>query len=54
MALRSEGSPLARTVVAHMIVTLDGVAKFDAVQPAIMELIPEQREDVPPTSLIPG
>jgi hypothetical protein len=33
---------LTRTVVAHMIVTLDGVAQFDAVQGAIMELIDEQ------------
>jgi dihydrofolate reductase len=39
---RSGGLPLARTVVAHMILTLDGVAKFDAVQAAIMELIDEQ------------
>ncbi|MGA7846423.1 MAG: dihydrofolate reductase family protein [Thermoplasmata archaeon] len=38
----SEGLPLARTVVAHMILTLDGVAKFDAVHAAIMELIDEQ------------
>ncbi|MGP8072941.1 MAG: dihydrofolate reductase family protein [Thermoplasmata archaeon] len=35
---------LTRTVVAHMILTLDGVAKFDAVQAAIMELIDEQVE----------
>src|SRR5579863_7099007 len=33
---------LTRTVVAHMILTLDGVAKFESVQPAIMSLIDEQ------------
>jgi dihydrofolate reductase len=38
----SGGGPLTRTVVAHMIVTLDGVAQFGAVQGAIMELIDEQ------------
>jgi len=35
---------LARKVVAHLILTLDGVAKFDSVQAAIMELIDEQVE----------
>ena len=33
---------MARTVVAHMILTLDGVVKFDAVHAAIMEHIDEQ------------
>ncbi len=36
---------MARTVVAHLILTLDGVAKFDAVQAAIMEPIDKQVED---------
>jgi dihydrofolate reductase len=40
----SEGSSLARTVVAHMILTLDGVAKFDSVHAAIVGLIDEQVE----------
>jgi dihydrofolate reductase len=35
---------LVRIVVSNMILTLDGVAKFEAVQPAIMELIDEQVE----------
>lgn len=35
---------MVRTVVSNMILTLDGVAKFEAVQPAIMELIDEQVE----------
>ncbi|MCI4365119.1 MAG: dihydrofolate reductase family protein [Thermoplasmata archaeon] len=35
---------MARTVVANTILTLDGVAKFDTVQAAIMELIDEQVE----------
>lgn len=33
---------MARTVVAHMILTLDGVAKIEAVRGAIMEHIDEQ------------
>ncbi len=32
---------MTRSVVAHMILTLDGVAKFEAVQPAIMGLFDE-------------
>jgi dihydrofolate reductase len=35
---------LTRNVVAHMILTLDGVARFEAVQAAIMEHIDEQVE----------
>jgi dihydrofolate reductase len=40
----NKGLPLTRTVVAHMILTLDGVAKFDTVHAAIMEHIDEQVE----------
>jgi dihydrofolate reductase len=43
-ATGSEESSLTRTVVAHMILTLDGVAKFDAVHAAIVGLIDEQVE----------
>ena len=35
---------MTRNVVAHMIFTLDGVARFEAVQAAIMEHIDEQVE----------